>query len=163
MHTPASPPATHNRKSNRIPIDALWATPGLLVTRSGYAPFDSAVGMKSDHRLLWMEVDDTSLLSKNLPSSVPVRTNRLSSNDSRLHHWYNSRVKMKYRQAHVDSQSKALASLVQSNSRGVTHLLDRIVKAYNLLHHTTTDICRDVESNLRVLNAGKLPWSPKLQ
>ena len=37
------------------------------------------------------------------------------------------------------------------------------MRSYELLHKTTSDIRRDVEDHLRTLNAGEIPWSPRLQ
>ena len=72
QHAPASPPATHNRNQSRTPIDGIWVSPGLHVVCSGYAPFDSSYAMASNHRLLWVELDNRSLLGKNLPPVAPV-------------------------------------------------------------------------------------------
>jgi len=46
---------------------------------------------------------------------------------------------------------------------GNTALKGHIVRCYKLLHKTTSDIRRDVEAHLRTLNAGEIPWSPRLQ
>lgn len=42
-----SPPATHNKNNQRIPIDGIWASASLQIHRSSYAPFGE--GIPSDH------------------------------------------------------------------------------------------------------------------
>ena len=73
QHAPASPPATHNHNHNRTPIDSIWVTLGLTVLWSGYAPFDAPCAMLSNHRLLWVELNNSSLMGKHLPSVAPVK------------------------------------------------------------------------------------------
>ena len=81
MHAPASPPATQNTKANRVPIDDMWVTPSVEVTRAGYCPFDGASTMASDHRMMWVELDNSSILGKHLPSSHKSKASKVKSTD----------------------------------------------------------------------------------
>ena len=51
LHRPASPPATHNRNLSRTPIDAIWVSQNVRVSRAGFSPFDDVNSMRSDHRI----------------------------------------------------------------------------------------------------------------
>jgi len=62
LYTPASPPATQNSNKKRVPIDAIWVSPSVEVTRAGYCPFDGASTMTSDHRMMWVELENSSIL-----------------------------------------------------------------------------------------------------
>ena len=53
LHKDLSPPATQNRNQKREPIDGLWATSGITITRGGYLGFGE--GCPSDHCLLWFD------------------------------------------------------------------------------------------------------------
>ena len=61
-HPSSSPPATQNRNKTRKPIDAIYISSNVIVTRAGYAPFDGEKSFDSDHRMLWVELDDMSIL-----------------------------------------------------------------------------------------------------
>ena len=162
-HSPASPPATHNRNQSRTPIDAIWISPTIEVSRTGYCPFDGIHGMDSDHRLLWVELDNTSILGKYLPPTHPVLSSRVKSSDPRSRNLYISRVTRHYRKANVPIQCRDIQVLVNQVTRGQTHLMPILLQAYNKLHKTTTDIRNDVEAKLRTLNNGQVPWLPRLQ
>ena len=71
-HHHASPPATFNQNTHRIPIDSIWISPAVDVLRAGYQPFDAdSPSAKSDgHRMLWIEVDNVSMLGKYIPHST---------------------------------------------------------------------------------------------
>ena len=140
LHPHASPPATHNCNTRRIPIDAIWTSPGISVSRSGYAPFDSSIAMQSNHRLLWIEVTNDSLLGKHLPNSRPVPASRVKSSDPRLRILYNRRVCSKFTEAKLWSRFRTLLSLLRSFSSGQTHLQPHLVSSYNSLHDSVTAI-----------------------
>ena len=163
LHAPASPPATQNSNKNRVPIDAIWVTPSVEVTRAGFCPFDDPSTMTSDHRMLWVELDNSSILGKHLPSSRKVNASKVKSTDPRSRNKYNRRVKKRYAEAKVGFQCTALQEMVKEFAEGNTALKGHIVRSYELLHKTTSDIRRDVAAHLRTLNAGEIPWSPRMQ
>jgi len=162
LHAPASPPATQNSNTNRVPIDSIWVTPSVEVTRASYCPFDGASTMTSDHRMTWVEMDNSSILGKHLPSSHKINASEVKSRDPRARNKYNRRVKKRYAEAKVGFQCTAFHELMKEFAEGNTSLKGHIVRCYELLHKTTSDIRRDVEAHLRTLNAGEIPWSPRL-
>ena len=113
LHAPASPQATQNSNTNRIPIDAIWVTPSVEVTRAGYCPFGGASTMTSDHRMMWVELDNSSILGKHLPSSHKINASNVKSTDPRAKNKYNRRVKKWYAAAKVDIQFMALQELAK--------------------------------------------------
>jgi hypothetical protein len=48
LHSESSPPETYKQNNKRQPIDGLWATPGITISRGGYLAFGK--GCPSDHR-----------------------------------------------------------------------------------------------------------------
>ena len=88
LHGSCSAPATQNRNTTCTPIDAIWVLPVVQVLCSGYCPFDNPRAPFSDHRLLWVELDNTSLLGKDLPPRGPVRACWLRAYDPRLRKRY---------------------------------------------------------------------------
>ena len=45
-------PNTHNR--GRLPIDGIFATPSIMITKGGYQGFGDAI--PGDHRCLWFNI-----------------------------------------------------------------------------------------------------------
>ena len=157
LHRPASPPATHNRNLSRTPIDAIWVSPSVRISRAGFLPFDDAHSMRSDHRMLWVEIDNSSILGKHLPAPARKRSSTVKSNDPRSRQKYSHQVKSRYGKAAVFPRCRHLASMVQKIAAGQTKLIPRVTTAYNDLHKTTTDIRLDVEKHLRKLRTGGVP------
>ena len=83
LHRPASPPVTHNQNLSRTPIDVIWVSPAVRISRAGYSPFDGAHSMRSDHRMLWVEIDNSSILGKHLPAPARAQSSKVKSNDPR--------------------------------------------------------------------------------
>ena len=81
MHSSLSLPATFAQNTSRTPVDSIWVSANVMTLRSGYCPFDGILGMKSDHRLPWIEVCNSSILGKRLPSAIPVLASRAQSDD----------------------------------------------------------------------------------
>jgi len=61
-HSTKSVPATCNTNESRKPIDGIWTSHGVEVLRCSYLQFDSYDGFSSDHRMLWVEIDNASIL-----------------------------------------------------------------------------------------------------
>ena len=163
LHAPASPPATHNRNTTRTPIDALWVSPSVGITRAGYCPFDGPYGMSSDHRLLWIEVTELSILGKHLPPSMKIPASRLKASDPRSRALYIKRVKLHYNRARIGPRMATLQTHIRDFRAGDASLREDIITSYHSLHETTTAIRQEVERHLRTLFAGNIPWSPRLQ
>ena len=77
LHSSSSPPATFNRNKTRTPIDALWVSPNVGVLRGGYCAFGGLVGLRSDHHQLWIEIDNSTIFGKHLPSSFSTPRSQL--------------------------------------------------------------------------------------
>jgi len=167
QHAPSSPPATHNRNTSRTPIDAIWTTPGILVNRSGYLPFDHHNAMRSDHRLLWIEIDNSSALGKHLPSVVPIKACKINFTDPRSRRLYSKRVKAAIKASKVDSKIVSLQAQAKeyfsSPPSDQASLLPSLAASYNSIHHELDTIRSSVESNLRQIYSGRVPWSPRLK
>ena len=85
-HHNLSPPATFDRNNNKIPIDAIFVSQAIRVTRAGYMPFNnlSPSSPSDGHRMLWIEVCNYSILGKDVPHSTKaVVLNGVPSNDPR--------------------------------------------------------------------------------
>jgi hypothetical protein len=98
-HPSESPPATFNRNHSRTPIDAIWVTPNLDITRAGFMPFDggSQLAPSDGHRMLWIEVDNYSFLGKHIPiTTSPLTASRVKSNNPRSVRRYQRLLRNQY-------------------------------------------------------------------
>ena len=162
MPDPASPPATQNRNTSRTTINMMWVSPSVVVTRSGFCPFDSEFTMPSDHKLLWIKVDNSSILGKYLPTPMPkARPCKVNSRDQRSGKKYIRRVKLRFQQAKIAPTLWALQTKLQGYTGGNTTLLPLIIAEHNQILITTNRIRSEVKLNLRSYFAGKVAWSPQ--
>jgi hypothetical protein len=82
-HTPSSPPATCKANLTRTPIDGIWISPSVQVTRCGYLGYDE--GPPSDnHRVVWIDIDNESILGHRPPQLAPKLSKRLRTKDPRI-------------------------------------------------------------------------------
>ena len=163
LHTQSSPPATHNRNTTRTPIDAIWVSENVDVLRAGYCPFGGAYGMESDHRMLWIEVCNCSLMGKHLPPPVSFSHSKLQSSHPHLRQRYFKRVRHSFLKAGVFSLQAKLEHLLAQFQSGDISVRADLITTYEVLHETSTSLRLSVEQNLCHTRAGLVPWSPKLQ
>ena len=98
-HPNKSPPATFDGNQTRTTIEEIWGTGTVDVKRAGFMPFDSPLpSAPSDgHRMLWIEVDNNSILGKEIPhSSKSFDSTKCSSMDPRCQKSYSRSVRKKY-------------------------------------------------------------------
>jgi hypothetical protein len=75
-----SPPNTYADRS--VPIDGIFATEGINPVFSGYGAFSD--GIYSDHRLLWVDIDETLLLGTKATPLWAPKARRLQCNNPML-------------------------------------------------------------------------------
>ena len=162
-HPSMSPPATHNRNLNRTPIDAIFVSSNVIVTRAGYAPFDGPHSFQSDHRMLWVELDNISILGKKLPHQSLHLGDKIQSGHPGIRNYYQKQLSKAYIQLQVGHKSRNLQALLQRYSQGEYHLYYNIVWDYNKLHSISRKANKSVSSKFRVMHRGQVSWSPNLQ
>ena len=112
QHSAFSPPATFNRNTTRTPIDALWVSPNVGVLSGGYCAFGSSQGMRSYHRQLWIQVDNSTILGKHLPLSYTPPSSRLRSDDLRSRNRYIKMAHQAYSKLGVPNTVSSLQDLL---------------------------------------------------
>ena len=163
LHSSLSPPATFNRNKSRTPIDAIWTSPNISVLRGGYCAFGGQVGMRSDHRQLWIEVDNSSIFAKHLPSSFSTPKSRLRSEDPRSRKKYIKLTHQAYSEYRITQGATQIKELVHSFAAGNESTKSTIMDVYEGLHKDTSKARLAIESKLQSRYVGQVPWSPKLQ
>jgi len=162
-HSTQSPPVTFNRNTSRTPIDDIWVSANVDIIRAGYCPFGGAEGMRSDHRMLWIEVDNSSILGKYLPSASSTPRSGLRSDDPRARKRYTKKVHQEYVRREVPKLAKSLQEMVTAFQGGTITGPEAIIETYESLHLATTAARHSVEARMQCCFVGKVPWSPRLQ
>ena len=169
-HSNESPPATFNRNENRTPIDAIFVSAAVQISRSGYTPFDSpSPSAPSDgHRMMWIEIDCYSILGKDVPSSTQAITfNSINYLDPRVRKAYCIKVKNEYCHHNIFRTKKKLEKekikIKSKISQGleIEEELNKYSRKYNNFQIKTRSIKLNVANKIKDVHAGKDPWSPK--
>ena len=155
LHHDLSPPATYNRNTNRQPIDGIWATSGISITRGGYLAFGD--GCPSDHRVLWFDISFSVAFGQRPEAMAPLQPKRLKSKDPRLVKKYHKNVKAKMLQQGYTSRFEAFH--LQSQVDWTMHSQ----VTFNKLNTEQKAIRKAVEKKLRKLCMGGVPWSDEIQ
>jgi hypothetical protein len=85
-HKDHSPPTTHARNTNRIPIDGIWVSKGINPIAAGFLALDDAC--PSDHVALWVDFRKSDLLGSHT-APLQLNINKLKTGDPRLVSKYN--------------------------------------------------------------------------
>ena len=156
-HPLQSPPATYDKNTSRTPIDAIWVTPNIDITRAGFTPFEggSPSAPSDGHRMLWFEVDNFSFLGKHIPTSTPSLTaSRVKSNDPRSVKRYQRLLRKQYGKEKIFSTTKNLIRDIQTfNLPTATpptkeyrqNFLNTFKKKFDRHHKRTRDIRKSVD------------------
>ena len=152
------PTATHQRNQNHVPIDGIFATPGVPVLAGGYYAFDEF--FEADHRALWIDIDLTKALGNYEPQHSTFKKRKLSLQDTRSVSRYLQLVHEGYEQYAIPRRLNQLNQRIEDNGRQLTPSMAR---KYNCLHRQMYTIRRLAEDNCRKTPSGKVPWSPKMQ
>ena len=100
LHTVDEPPETNKRNSSGTPIDAIFATPGIVPSKGGYMPYGQI--MDSDHRVLWIDIPFTSILGYNPPHLNKPQLRPVNAKDPRSYQRFAEAAKKEMQQENCD-------------------------------------------------------------
>jgi hypothetical protein len=149
LHHDLSPPATQNRNTSREPIDGMWASRGISISRGGYLAFGDSC--PSDHRSLWFDASYSVAFGQQTLEMAPLNPKRLKASDPRLAARYNKRVK-----GHMDSRGFR-TRFYAFKLRAQIDWNYTLPQDYNALVQEDTAIRKGVENKLRKLCMGGVP------
>ena len=116
--------------------------------------------MRSDHRQLWIKVDNSTILGKYLPSSFSIPMSQLRSEDPRSRKKYIKLAHQEYSKTHVSNYVNQIKGLLTSFDEGNESVKPTIIEQYEGLHHDTSKARLAIESKLQSRYVGQVPWSP---
>jgi hypothetical protein len=147
-------PATHKRNSTSSPIDGIWISPGLDISKGGYLEYDQV--FPSDHRCVWMDISFTSAFGHNMPPLFKRHPRRLHCKDPRLVQNY---IKL----YHQYAGPIELFKRVQDFEKQAQHMSrSEIIKEYEVLDFLRCEITANAERRCRKLRTGQVAFSPEL-
>lgn len=96
-HSNLDPPSTYSRNFRKKPIDGCYISPELQILRGGFLPFKEGIG---DHRILYIDADEDTLLEGDIFKIKPPQVRRLQCGDVRIVQKYLQELRK-----HLDSRS----------------------------------------------------------
>jgi hypothetical protein len=160
-HKTSSVPATYAKNKSRAPIDSIWISPGIEILQCGFLPLHDDKGFDSNHRLIWVEIDNASLFGHYPQHMWKAPSTRVRSNDPRCRGRYIERVLQQYKDENVSVQCEALRQLCNDRNNG-----EEVGPAIEVLHaelkEKTIKIRKAVDDKLLKFHAGAVPWSPAI-
>ena len=123
----------------------------MIVTQAGYTPFDGEKSFDSDYRMLWVELDNTSILGKTLPCQSPTLTEKIQSNHPGIRKAYQTKISQHGLRLNVGHKSRDLQQLLHRFYTGEHQLYNQIVNDYNCLHSTAQQASNSVSKTFIVL------------
>jgi hypothetical protein len=76
-------PSTFRRNKTNTPIDGIWVSLGISISKGGYSPYDG-VFINTDHRCLWVDITFVSAFGNNMPAIYRPSARRLHCRDPRI-------------------------------------------------------------------------------
>lgn len=159
---PSTPPPTYNRNKQERVIDGIFYTPDIDIQRCGFLPFDSPLGVISDHWLLWVDITNASFVGDRQVTVCSSFPSWVWYNDPRDRHRYVACLICAYEDTGVHQLCHELADAISKHLSGATLSPQYIAGVQAQLTITTEAICCDIDRRLCHIFAGKLPWSPRL-
>jgi hypothetical protein len=155
FHQDLSPPATHNRNTQREVIDGLWVLIGIQIAKGGYLAFGE--GCPSDHRALFFDITYAVAFGQHPTEMALLQPKRLKAKDPRIVKNMSRHVKLRMLESDFKQrfeEFKLTTKLEWTASLQVD---------YNKLQKENMAIRKAVEGKLRKLCMGGVPWSVELQ
>jgi hypothetical protein len=83
LHHGMQRPETYKRNKNNSPIDGIWASKEIRITRGGYFDYGQLIP-SADHRCVWMDISFQEAFGHNMPPVPRPKTRRLHCRDPRI-------------------------------------------------------------------------------
>ena len=156
-HPSTIPPETCYKNTKGVPIDGIFATPGIVPSQGGYLPYNTI--MQSDHRGLWVDIPFTSALGFNPPNLHKKPPASVNIQDPR-------NVKAFCKAAKAMTKADASLQLQMEQLRQLRKSRGSVEEAaclHDAVSRATNAIRRKAAKRSRHVYRGRHPWSPEWQ
>ena len=114
-------------------------------------------GIKSNHRMLWVDIEDTQLWGSTDLAHVPPRARRLKNQDPRVRGRYLEELSKRLQEKDIPNQIFKLETMCgEKISKETRTQMDRLVKERN-------NAMVEAEKKCRKLKMGAYHWSPAIK
>jgi len=148
------PTLPNTRQPGSQPIDAIYTSPDIRVQATGLLSFDDYIG--SDHRVLWMDFENTELFGNRLPSIIVPSARRLKLNDPSVVERFLSHYHSFLDQNKLPQRLRAL------KERLPLLTMEQREEAYDRIDQIRVQGILRAEKLCRTLKMGGLYWTPEL-
>ena len=158
FHPQEDPPETYKWNTQLIPIDGIFASPGISISAGGYCPYDHIVS--SDHRTLWVDITFQTILGHQPPPLARKKCKRFTSSNLFHRTAYNNLVLKKYKE---DNQRvpRLAAWLRAATPTNTTQA--KVEANHSLLLDENHRIRKEAGREVRKLRVGTVEWTPEWQ
>ena len=151
LHSNIPPPSTYTRNFKSKPIDRCYASPMLPIERCGFLPFREGIG---DHRIVYIDIDETSWLKGDIFKIKPPQIRRLQCGDVRI-------VRKYLQELRKLMETRSLQQRVNKLYIEQHHpLTPAQIDEYETIDKFITECCLTAEKRCRKVRAGNVPFSP---
>ena len=148
-------PASYARNNSRIPVDGMFMSSSIKVNRAGYTSFQETNW--SDHRGVWVEFSYQEAFGIESYIKAMNQPRKLTCESPKVVLKYNKETKKALEKAGLIRDLKALYR--QAGKFGWS---DSLAEEYNMIQEKQIEIRKLVESKIRKLKTGAIPWSPTM-
>ena len=142
------------KRSQKAPLDGIFASPGLLPTFSGYLSFGRLIG---DHRGIWVEFSREALLGVKIPAFIPLEARRLKNDDPRVVAKYRETLHKKFLEHDLYERLDEMYKNIGSP------LLPSLQAYFEELDFTIRECMQEAERKCRNYKMGVHEWTPVLE
>jgi hypothetical protein len=108
--------------------------------------------------MIWIEIQYSIAFGQSLPEIAKIKPKRLKTSDPRLVNKYNIQVKRAMRETGFRKRYKTFKERTEQEE-----MSDELIEQYNAIDTENQELRDKIQSRIRKLNMGGVPWSPKLQ
>jgi hypothetical protein len=99
-----APVATCDKNRKNKPIDGIWCSPSLDISRAGMHSFGSPDMGYTDHRMLWIDIDMDSLFRYQPPPLAPIQLIGIPIQDPAIANRYNNALRKAHHTLNIPNQ-----------------------------------------------------------
>ena len=147
-------PETYHIGTNTI--DGIFATRGITIQQGGYTSHEES---PSDHRWLWIDVAETTLLERNRDDYAPSVERRATSKIPSVRNKFNALLEAQVHQHNLHTKMKDL----YFNAKATGMLTKEQEKVYDSIEERMKRGVKYADRNCRKVRSGKIPFSKKAQ
>ena len=151
QHSNLPPPSAYTRNFKSKPIDGCYASPTLQIEKCGFLLFREGIG---DHRIVYIDVDETKWLEGDVFKIKPPQIRRLQCGDVRIVRTYLNKLR---KLLNTRSISERVEKLYDEQHQPFTPAQ---IQEYERIDSFITEYCLTAEKRCRKVRVGNIPFSP---